>query len=55
MSVPIACGLTAAELATRREGLLPGLLSRADARKSVPGGFQWRFDRPDDLLEEVAA
>jgi hypothetical protein len=55
MSVPIACSLTAAELAARREGLLPGPLSRADAREPVPGGFRWRFDRPDDLLEEAAA
>jgi hypothetical protein len=55
VSVPIACTLTAAELAARRDGLLPGLLSRADAREPVSGGFRWRFDRPDDLLEEAAA
>jgi len=55
VSLPIACTLTAAELAARRDGLLPGLLSRADVSEPVPGGFRWRFDRPDDLLKEVAA
>jgi hypothetical protein len=55
VSLPIACTLTAAELAARRAGLLPGLLSRADGIESVPGGYRWRFDRPDDVLNEAAA
>ena len=55
MSLPIACTLTPTELTSRREGLLPGFLARAGAKKRVPGGFRWRFDPQPDLVKEAAA
>lgn len=54
-SLPIACTLSQAELATRRDGLLPGLLAKTRAREPIPGGFRWRFDFQHDLLKEIAA
>jgi len=54
-SLPIACTLTPAELAAMRNGLLPGLLTRASAKEPIPGGFRWRFDPQADLLKEAAA
>jgi hypothetical protein len=53
-SPPVACALTAEELAARRDRLLPGLLARARAREEVAGGFRWRFDPDGDLLREAA-
>jgi hypothetical protein len=38
-----------------RDGLLPGLVSKARAREPIPGGFRWRFDPEADLLNEAAA
>lgn len=54
VSPPVACTLTASELRARRDGLLPGLLARADAREMVDGGFRWRFDPADGLMRELA-
>src|SRR5262245_50501725 len=54
-SLPIACTLTPAELASMREGLLPGLLSKATAKEGVTGGFRWRFYQEPDLVKRVAA
>ena len=54
-SLPIACTLTPAELATMRNGLLPGLLARAHEKEPILGGFRWRFDPQDDLVKEAAA
>ena len=54
-SLPIACTVTQAELASMREGLLPGLLARASAKEHIPGGFRWRFDPQSDLVKEAAA
>jgi hypothetical protein len=53
--LPIACCLTPGELASMRDGLLPGLLARATAQEPVPGGFRWRFDPDAGLLSEAAA
>jgi len=52
---PVACTLTAADLAARRNGLLPGLLAKAGVREMVAGGIRWRFDPDDDLLREAAS
>ena len=54
-NLPIACTLTPAELTTMRNGLLPGLLARANAKDDIPGGFRWRFDPRADLVKEAAA
>jgi hypothetical protein len=54
-SLPIACTLTAAELAALRGGLLPGLLTRASEREVVAGGFRWRFSPRADLVKEIGA
>ena len=40
----IACTLSESELASRRDELLPGLLSRADSQDTIPGGFRWCFN-----------
>lgn len=55
VSFPIACTLTPAELATMRNGLLPGLVARASAKEPIPGGLRWRFDPQADLVQEIAA
>jgi hypothetical protein len=55
VNLPIACTLTPAELAASRDGLLPGLLAKAQVKEAVPGGFRWRFDSHEGLLEEAAA
>lgn len=55
MSLPVACTLTAAELAARRNRLLPALLTRADGQEPVPGGFRWRFCPASDLLKQAVA
>jgi hypothetical protein len=55
VNLPIACTLTLAELTTMRNGLLPGLLARANAKEDIPGGFRWRFDPGGGLVKEAAA
>lgn len=54
-SVPIVCTLSSGELATRRDGLLPGLVARASAREPVEGGLRWRFEPEDGLVGDIAA
>jgi hypothetical protein len=54
VSLPIACTLTPADFAAMRNGLLPGLLSRASAKEPVPGGFRLQFDPQADLVKEAA-
>ena len=54
-TVPIACSLTAQQLAEMRDGLLPGLLSKAGAKESIRDGFRWRFDPMPGLLKEIGA
>ena len=51
----LACTLTQAQLATRRNELRPGLLSRADSQETIPGGFRWSFIETQGLLNEVAS
>lgn len=53
--LPIQCTLTPSELESRRDRLLPGLLSRANAREQIPGGFRWRFAFQSGFMQEVAA
>lgn len=50
----IACTLTQAELATRRNELLPGLLSRAASQETIPGDCRWTFSETQGLLNDVA-
>lgn len=52
---PVACGLSAAELAKRRDELLPGLLARADRTERLSDGFRWRFGAEPGLLARIAA
>src|SRR5262245_50419751 len=54
-SLPIACNLTQGELTSRRDGLLPGLLSKAHSRETIPGGFRWSFSDSGGLVKEVAS
>ena len=51
-TLPIACTLTQEELADRHSELLPGLLSRADSKDTIPGGFRWSFRETRGLLKE---
>lgn len=53
-SLPVACTLTPDQLASRREDLLPGLVSRARDATRVAGGFRWRFEAEGGLLSELA-
>jgi hypothetical protein len=55
MNLPIACSLTADELAAMRNGLLPGLLAGASGKEAIPGGFRWRFGPREDLVKEAGA
>ena len=55
LSLPIACSLTLDELVAMRDSLLPGLLARANAQESIPGGFRWRFDPMLDMANEIGA
>jgi len=55
VSLPIACTLTPQQLASMREGLLPGLLAEAVSRESIAGGFRWRFTSQPGLLAKAAA
>jgi hypothetical protein len=52
--LPIACELTAAEMRSRREELLPGLLAGATERVALPDGFRWRFAASGELLAAAA-
>lgn len=48
--LPIACELTPAEIAARREGLLPGLLEKAQEQVSLDNGMRWVFAPSGDFL-----
>jgi hypothetical protein len=54
-SLPVACTLTPADLASRRDGLLPGLASRATASAPIEGGRSWRFANAPGLVADLAA
>lgn len=48
--LPIACTLDPGELARRGDGLLPGLVARADSRETLPDGMRWRFAPSSEIL-----
>ena len=48
--LPIACELTPAELAARREGLLPGLLEKAQERMNLSNGLRFSFAPSSEVL-----
>jgi hypothetical protein len=52
--LPISCELTPAELAARREGLLPGLLAQAKERVNLSNGVRLRFAPSGELLAAAA-
>jgi len=53
--LPIACTLTPEELRRGRDGLLPGIISRAEAHETVDGGFRFRFKSEAGLIPAIAA
>jgi hypothetical protein len=53
--LPVVCELTPADLAARRGGLLPGLVSRASASVPIEGGRSWRFESAPGLVADLAA
>ena len=55
LNLPIACSLTLDELVAMRNSLLPGLLARANAQESIPGGFRWGFEPTLDMAKEIGA
>lgn len=52
--LPIACELTPAEIAARREGLLPGLLEHARERVILSNGIRCSFAPSGELLSAAA-
>jgi hypothetical protein len=52
--LPVACTLSPEALKTRREGLLSGLLGRADAHEELPHGHRLRFASAHDTLSLIA-
>lgn len=52
-SLPVVCTLTPDTIATRKAGLLPGLVQRADSREETGDGFRFRL--PPDALSAVVA
>jgi hypothetical protein len=52
--LPIACTLTSETIRTRRAGLLPGLLERAEARDALRDGYRVRFAATGDILSSIA-
>jgi hypothetical protein len=53
--LPIACTLTPEEMRRGREGLLPGIIARAEAHEPVAAGFRFRFKSVAGLIPELAA
>ena len=52
--LPIACDLSASELAGRAEELLPGLVATGDERQELAGGLRCRFTPNANLLGKIA-
>jgi hypothetical protein len=50
----MVCTLTPEQLSAQREGLLPGLMQRADERMPLERGYRMRFTPRPGLLEEIA-
>src|SRR5687767_10593212 len=48
--LPIACELSPAELQSRRDDLIPGLLSLAQEQIRLDNGFRWRFAASAEFL-----
>lgn len=53
--LPVACTLSPDALKTRREGLLSGLLGRADEHEELPDGHRLRFASARDTLSLIAS
>src|SRR5881275_3152676 len=51
---PIACTLDPAQLASRRDTLLPGVIARAESTEFVPNGARWRFRPSSELMLALA-
>ena len=53
--LPIACELSAADVARRRNELLPGLIATAEEAQELPNGFRWRFVRDASVLGKITS
>lgn len=54
-SLPIACTLSAAQLAADRDTLLPGLADHAVERTPLPSGLRLRFRATAERLRQIDA
>jgi hypothetical protein len=54
MDLPVACTLSPEAQKARREGLLSGLIRRANLRESTPGGYRLRFAAAEGTLAAIA-
>jgi hypothetical protein len=52
--LPVACTLSADELSSRRDGLLPGLIAWTIGRVALHDGYRLIFQPAPGLLDEVA-
>ena len=52
--LPIACTLDPAELAGRRDTLLPGVVARAESVEVLIDGARWRFQPSSQLMLALA-
>jgi hypothetical protein len=50
--LPVVCTLTPETIATRKAGLLPGLVRRAESTEDIPDGVRFRF--PSDAWSALA-
>ena len=53
--LPVACTLSAPELATRKADLIPGLVAKAQTREARDNGCRLTFEPTGDILREIAA
>jgi len=53
--IPIACALDPADLQSRRDTLLPGIVARAQQSERLPDGMRWQFSPSSELLVALAA
>jgi hypothetical protein len=53
VDLPVVCTLTRDTAATRKAGLLPDLVRRADTKEDIANGIHFRF--PPDVLSALAA
>ncbi len=52
--LPIACTLDPADLAGRRDTLLPGVIARAESSELLADGARWRFEPSSQLMFALA-